>query len=93
MEQFITTLYSFSENCEYGERKDQTIRDPIVVGICDQSQSARLQMDSELTLEKAKMFVRQHEAVQEQQSLLQNGQKVDKSIDSLQRTPLFRGKG
>lgn len=69
------------------------IRDRIVVGIRDQSQSARLQMDPELTLEKAKTLVRQREVVQEQQSLLQHGQKVDKSIDSLQRTPPFRGKG
>ena len=44
-EQFITSLYSLAENCEYGELKDQMIRDRIVVGIRDQSQSARLQMD------------------------------------------------
>ena len=92
-EEFIPSLYSLAENCEYGELKDQMIRDRIVVGIRDQSQSARLQMDPELTLEKAKTLVRQREAVQEQQSLLQHGQKVDKSIDSLHRTPPFRGKG
>ena len=50
-------------------------------------------MDPELTLEKAKVLVRQRETVQEQQSLLQDGQKVDKSINSLHRTPLFRSKG
>ena len=92
-EQFITSLYSLAENCEYGELKDQMIRNRIIVGIRDQSQSARLQIDPELTLEKAKTLVRQCEAVQEQQSLLQHGQKVDKSIDSLHRTPQFRGKG
>lgn len=59
------------------------MRDRIVVGIHDLSQSACLQMDPELTLEKAKMLVQQREAVQEQQSLLQHGQKVDKSINSL----------
>ena len=57
------------------------------------SVTVHLQMDPELTLEKAKMFVRQREAVQEQQSLLQHGQKVDKVIDSLHKTPSFKGKG
>ena len=57
VEQFITSLYSLAENCEYRELKDQMIRNHIVVGIRDQSQSACLQMDPELTLEKAKTLV------------------------------------
>ena len=93
VEQFITSLYSLAENCEYGELKDQTICDCIVVGMRDQSQSVHLQMDLELTLEKAKTLVRQCEAVQEQQSLFQHGPNVDKVIDSMHKTPLFKGKG
>ncbi len=50
-------------------------------------------MDPELTLKKANMLVRQHEAVQEQQSLLRHGPKVDKAIDSLHKPPPFKGKG
>ena len=65
VEQFITSLYSLVENCEYRELKDQMICDHIVFGIRDQSHSAHLQMDPELTLEKVKMLVRQREAVQE----------------------------
>ena len=80
-EQFITSLYTLAESCDYGELKDQMIRDRIVVGIRDQSLSERLQMDAELTLDKAKKLVRQREAVQEQQALLKTGQKQDKSID------------
>ena len=57
------------------------IRDRIVVGIHDNSLSECLQMDSNLTLEKAKTQVQQREAVQEQQILLKNGQKEDKSVD------------
>ena len=53
------------ENCNYGDLKDQKIRDRIVVGIHNQAQSERLQMDAGLTLEKAKTLVRQREAVQE----------------------------
>ena len=60
------------------------IRDRIVVGICDQSQSARLQMDAELTLEKAKTLVRQREAVQEQQIVLQTDQTPAKQLQPAQ---------
>ena len=45
----------------------ELIRDRIVVGIKDASLSERLQMDPELTLEKAKTVVRQRETVREQQ--------------------------
>ena len=70
VEQYITALYSFAENCEYGEWKDQMNRDRLVVGIRDTSLSERLQMDPDLTLENAKKTVRQKEAVKEQQQLL-----------------------
>ena len=63
VEQFITSLYTLAENCDYGDWKDQMICDCIVVGIRNQSQSERLQMDAELTLEKAKTLVQQREAV------------------------------
>ena len=65
VEQFITSLYTLAENCDYGDLKDQMIRDHIVVGIRNQAQSERHQMDAGLTLEKAKTLVRQRETVQE----------------------------
>ena len=92
VEQFITSLYTLAENCDYGDLKDQMIRDRIVVGIRDQAQSERLQMDEGLTLEKAKTLVRQREAVQEQQILLKHGQKDDKSIDFLRQGVPSKGK-
>ena len=46
------------------------IRDQLVVGIRDSSLSERLQLDANLTLEKAKIAIRQKEAVQEQQGIL-----------------------
>ena len=58
VEQFITSLYSLAESCDYGAMKDEMIRDRIVVGIQDNSLSERMQMDSDLTLEKAKRMVR-----------------------------------
>ena len=57
-------------DCEFGELKEQLIRDRIVVGIRDISLSEKLQMDADLTLEKAKRLVRQLEAVQGQQAIL-----------------------
>ena len=47
--------------------KDELICDGIVVGIRDASLSERLQIDPELTLEKAVTVVSQREAVREQQ--------------------------
>ncbi len=52
IEQFITALYVLAETCEYGELKDQMLRDRIVVGIRDTALSERLQLDPDLTLEK-----------------------------------------
>ena len=77
-EQYITSLYSLVESCEYGNLKDEMLRDRIVVGIRDEKLSAQLQMHADLTLEKAKKLVRQKEAVQEQHLLLQGeGSKKD----------------
>ena len=42
----------------------------IISGISDSKLSQRLQMDAELTLEKAKKLVRQSEAVQAQQRIV-----------------------
>ena len=53
-EQFITLMHRMAENCEFGNMKDKLIRDRIVVGIRDESLSECLQMEAELTLDKAK---------------------------------------
>lgn len=91
-EQFITSLYSLAENCNYGDLKDDLIRDRIVVGIRDKALSERLQLDPELTLEKAKKVVRQREAVQEQQQILKSGPKEEKFVDFLKQRNPHKGK-
>ena len=73
VEQFITCLYQLSENCAYGDLRDEMIRDRIVVGIRDEAMSQKLQLDADLTLESAKKMVRQREAVREQQVQLKSG--------------------
>ena len=57
VEQFIASLYNLAADCNFRKLKDVLIRDRIVLGIRDVSLSERLQMDPELTLEKAKTVV------------------------------------
>ena len=69
-EQYIMELYRLAESCDYGDLKDEMIRDRLVVGIRDAVLSQQLQLDPDLTLEKAKKMVRQQEAVHDQQQVL-----------------------
>ena len=55
--------------------KDELIRYRLVVGIRDNVLSERLQMEPELTLDKAKRLIRQREAVKEQQETVRNRNK------------------
>ena len=70
VEQYIMELYKLADSCDYGAMKDEMIRDRLVVGIRDGPLSERLQLDPDLTLEKAKKMVRQREAVHDQQQVL-----------------------
>ena len=63
-------LYKLADNCDYGLMTAEMIRDKLVVGIRDEPLSERLQLDPDLTLEKAKKMIRQRQAVQEQQKVL-----------------------
>ena len=58
VEQYISELYALVETCEYGNLTEEMLRDRIVVGIRDEAISKRLQLDPELTLDKAKKAVR-----------------------------------
>ena len=69
---YITGLYALVEHCEYGGMKDELLRDRIVVGIRDKKLSDHLQVDPDLTLEKAKRLVRQREAVKEQREEMES---------------------
>ena len=50
VKQFITSLYSLADNCEYCDMKEELIRDRLVVGIKDIALSERLHIDEALTL-------------------------------------------
>ena len=85
---FITALYGPAEHCGYGNLHDEMVRDRIVVGIRNAALSEKLQLDAELTLEKAVTYVRQSETVKQQQTLLRGGntEKPDTVIGAVQGT-------
>ena len=60
---YITALHQLAQGCEYGKMTDELIHDRLVVGIRDESLSEHLQIESKLSLEQAKMFIRQREAI------------------------------
>ncbi len=69
---YINSLHILSEHCDYGELREDLIRDRIVVGIRDTGLSLKMQVDSDLTLAKAIKLSRQREMVNIQQSVLRN---------------------
>ena len=52
-EQYINVLYGLVETCEYGTLKNNLLCDRLVVGIADQALFKKLQLMSDLTLDKA----------------------------------------
>ena len=68
-EAFMTAIHSLAENCEFGGLKE----DLIVVGLRDHRLSEKLQLDPELTLQKAMTQARQNESVKAQQEVIRSG--------------------
>ena len=64
-EEFITALFALTENCNYDDLREELIRDRLVIRIKDTALSEHLQLDGNLTLDKAMKTVRQREAVRE----------------------------
>ena len=86
-EEYIMALYNLAANCEYGNLEEEMIRDRLVVGIRDSALSERLQMDADLTLEKAKKQIRQREAVHQQQRELKGAEQPSlEALHSSQRS-------
>ena len=70
LDAFITDLYRLAEFCDYKVLQGEMIRDRIVVGIRDSQLSEKLQMDPNLTLEKAVAQFWQAESVRKQQTII-----------------------
>ena len=82
-------LYRLAENCDYGELKNEMIRDRLVVGIRDAVLSQQLQLDAELT---AKKKIRQREAVGEQQKELKGAAENSVSLQEVNSRRQWKGK-
>ena len=82
---FITDLHNLAEHCNFGVLREELIRDRIVVGIRDKALSEKLQLEADLTLEKAINFVRQKETVRKQQVVLrgEGKQHADARVDAV----------
>ena len=64
---FVTALYGLVKHCKYGSLQFKMIRHRIVVGLRDRKLSECLQLEADLTLEKAIAITRQSESVRKQQ--------------------------
>ena len=66
----IYHVNALADKYAYGQLRDEMVRDRIVVGIRDAKLSQKLQMDPDLTLEKATKLVRESEAIKLQQTAI-----------------------
>lgn len=82
-ETFIRALHELSVNCEFGEKKNEHIRDRLVVGIRDKELSRKLQLMSDLTLKRAVLMVRQAEEVAQQIS--QQEQQAPRNVQAVKQ--------
>ena len=84
---FVTALYTLAEHCSYGVLRDELIRDRLVVGLLDKGLYERMQLDAELTLDKAVRMARQSEEVKKQQISLRGDNSAQipdsKSVDRI----------
>lgn len=74
-----------AEHCRYGALYDEMVRDRLVVGLRDKHLSEQLQMDLELTLEKAINKARQSERVKQQLEMLKMNFKAEGCNTQLDR--------
>ncbi len=80
VDDFIVDLYRLAEHCGYGSLHNEMIRDRLVVGLRNPSLSEKLQMDADLTLEKAVSAARQTESIKQQQTVLRSPSQEGKPV-------------
>ena len=79
VDDFITDLHCLADRCNYGDLRNEMVRDRIVVGLLDGALSEKLQLDANLTMETAVTAARQSEGVHKQQSVVRGKSTVDKT--------------
>uniref|UniRef100_A0AAV2LJT0 Retrotransposon gag domain-containing protein n=1 Tax=Knipowitschia caucasica TaxID=637954 RepID=A0AAV2LJT0_KNICA len=68
-EQYIRVLYEVAEHREFGDKRDEHIRDRLVVGIQDKELSRKFQLKEDLTLQEVTEQIRQAEEINKHVSL------------------------
>lgn len=81
VESFITAVHTLAEHCEFGALREELIRDRIVVGIRDAKLSENLQLDPDLTLERAIVKVKQSAAIKKQQPVLRGTEQASGQVE------------
>ena len=87
VEQFITRFHQMANNCEFGNMKNEMIRDFLIISIRNQQLSERLQMEMELMLAKAEKLICQRAAVTQQQQLLKVPAETKPQLESMSKEP------
>ncbi|UYV69283.1 K02A2.6-like [Cordylochernes scorpioides] len=72
-----------AENCNYGSLKEEMIRDRIVVGVKNLQLSEKLQLEPNLTLERAIQAACQTECVKQQQTILRSTTTQAANVDQV----------
>ncbi|EDO31465.1 predicted protein [Nematostella vectensis] len=70
-----------AQHCNYGALHDELNRGRLVVGLLEDNLAEKLQLDSDLTLEKAIMKARQSESIKQQQSVIRGQGTSSESTD------------
>ena len=95
VDSFVIDLDCMAEHCQFGDINDELIRYRLVFGLRDTRLAERLQLDPELTLEKAVNQARQTEAVKTQQVLLRDDQSsygAKETVDAVHKSKFYRKK-
>ena len=78
VDQFILRLFQLSENCEFGEAKEEHIRDQLIDKCRSHTLRKKLlEASGMLTLQKAREIARSMEAAESQARLIENDSKSD----------------
>ena len=84
VDSFVTALYTLAETCEFGELKEDLIRDRVVIGIRDPRVSERMQLAADLKISKALEMARQAE------TQAKEGKRIREELTNLQLAEVNR---
>ena len=94
MNQWIASnsLWLYMAKCNFGTLREELIQDRLV-GLCDSTLSEKLQLDAELTLEKATTAAREKEAVKKQQAMMRKDFQEESHVDTVSNRSKSKPRG